>query len=101
MGQGRLTRVLGGISAVPSMRKERRVAVRHLSDLKPKEKGTIVKVGGAGAVRRRMLDMGVVAGTSVEVIKVAPLGDPLDLLVRGYHLSLRKEEAREILVETP
>jgi ferrous iron transport protein A len=70
-----------------------------LSELKPKERGTIVKVGGGGPVRRRILDMGVVPGTEVEVVKVAPLGDPVDLLIRGYHLSLRKEEAREILVE--
>jgi Fe2+ transport system protein FeoA len=70
-----------------------------LSQLKPKERGTIVKVGGDRPVRRRILDMGVVPGTEVEVVKVAPLGDPVELLIRGYHLSLRKEEAREILVE--
>jgi Fe2+ transport system protein FeoA len=70
-----------------------------LSELKPKEKGTIVKVGGDGPVRRRILDMGVVPGTEVEVVRVAPLGDPVEFLIRGYHLSLRKEEAREILVE--
>ena len=70
-----------------------------LSELKPKERGTIVKVGGGGPVRRRILDMGVVPGTEVEVVRVAPLGDPVELLIRGYHLSLRKEEAREILVE--
>ncbi len=70
-----------------------------LSELKPKERGTIVKVGGDGPVHRRILDMGVVPGTEVEVVKVAPLGDPVDLLIRGYHLSLRKDEAREILVE--
>ncbi len=70
-----------------------------LSELKPKERGTIVKVGGDGPVRRRILDMGVVPGTEVEVVRVAPLGDPVALLIRGYHLSLRKEEARKILVE--
>jgi Fe2+ transport system protein FeoA len=70
-----------------------------LSELKPKEKGTIVKVGGDGPVRRRILDMGVVPGTEVEVVRVAPLGDPVEFLIRGYHLSLRKEEARDIFVE--
>jgi Fe2+ transport system protein FeoA len=70
-----------------------------LSELRPKERGTVLKVGGSGAVRRRILDMGVVPGTEVEVVKLAPLGDPIDLLVRGYHLSLRREEARGILVE--
>jgi len=71
-----------------------------LSELKPKERGTIVKVGGDGPVHRRILDMGVVPGTEVEVVKVAPLGDPVELLLRGYHLSLRKEEAREILEDS-
>ncbi len=70
-----------------------------LSELKPKERGTIVRVGGGGPFRRRILDMGVVPGIEVEVVKMAPLGDPVELLIRGYHLSLRKEEAREILVE--
>ena len=70
-----------------------------LSQLKPRERGTVAKIGGGGPVRRRILDMGVVPGTEVEVVKVAPLGDPVDLLIRGYHLSLRKEEAREILVD--
>ena len=70
-----------------------------LSELKPKERGTIVKVGGDGPVHRRILDMGVVPGTEVEVVKVAPLGDPMALLIRGYHLSLRKEEAKKIFVE--
>jgi Fe2+ transport system protein FeoA len=70
-----------------------------LGQLRPKERGIIVKVGGRGPVHRRILDMGVVPGTQVEVVKVAPLGDPVELLIRGYHLSLRKEEAREIFVE--
>lgn len=70
-----------------------------LGELRPKERGIIVKVGGQGPVHRRILDMGVVPGTQVEVVKVAPLGDPVELLIRGYHLSLRKEEAREIFVE--
>jgi Fe2+ transport system protein FeoA len=70
-----------------------------LSQLKPKERGIITKVGGDRPVRRRILDMGVVPGTEVEVVKVAPLGDPVELLIRGYHLSLRKEEAGEIFVE--
>jgi Fe2+ transport system protein FeoA len=70
-----------------------------LGRLRPKERGIIVKVGGRGPVHRRILDMGVVPGTQVEVVKVAPLGDPVELLIRGYHLSLRKEEAREVFVE--
>ncbi len=76
------------------------MTVRELSELKPKERGRIVKVGGSGAVRRRIMDMGVIPGTEVEVAKVAPLGDPVDIVLKGYHLSLRKGEAKDILVET-
>jgi len=76
------------------------LTVRELSELKPKERGRIVKVGGSGAVRRRIMDMGVIPGTEVEVAKVAPLGDPVDIVLKGYHLSLRKGEAKDILVET-
>jgi len=72
---------------------------RPLSELKPKEKGKIVKVGGKGSVHRRILDMGVVSGTMVEVQRVAPLGDPIEIRVKGYNLTLRKEEAVNIQVE--
>ena len=70
-----------------------------LDELKPGGKGKIVRVGGAGAVRRRIVEMGVVRGTPIEVIKVAPLGDPIEVKVKGYNLSLRKEEAAAITVE--
>ena len=73
--------------------------IRPLSELQPDEKGTIVKVGGRGAIRRRILDMGVVVGTEVEVERVAPLGDPVAIRVKGYVLSLRKEEASRVQVE--
>ena len=69
-----------------------------LSELKPGEKGQIVKVGGASAIRRRIADMGVTTGSLVEVIRVAPMGDPIDVKIKGYHLSLRKEEASDIAV---
>ncbi len=72
---------------------------KPLSELKPKEKGKIVKVGGKGSVHRRILDMGVVSGTMVEVQRVAPLGDPIEIRVKGYNLTLRKEEAKNIQVE--
>lgn len=70
-----------------------------LSELKPKETGDVKKICSEGALRKRLLDMGIIPGTKVEVIKVAPLGDPIDIKVKGYHLSLRKEEAAQILVE--
>jgi len=73
--------------------------IRPLSELEPQEKGTVVKVGGRGAVRRRMLDMGVVVGSAVEVDRVAPLGDPVAIKIKGYVLSLRKEEAAGVQVE--
>jgi len=73
--------------------------VRILSELKPKETGKIVKVSGKGKVHRRILDMGVVSGTLVEVQRIAPLGDPIEIRVKGYNLTLRKEEAKNILVE--
>ncbi len=59
----------------------------------------IIRVGGGSAVSRRLVDMGVVRGTTVEVIKVAPLGDPIEVKLKGYNLSLRKEEAAGINVE--
>ena len=61
----------------------------------------ITAVGGEGALRCRLLDMGLIPKTTVRVEKVAPLGDPIELRVRGYALSLRKEDARNIEVEVP
>lgn len=61
--------------------------------------GKIVVVGGEGALRRRLLDMGLTPGTGVKLCKVAPLGDPIELELRGYSLTLRKEDASEIEIE--
>ena len=72
---------------------------KSLSELKPKESGKVKKIQGQGMLNKRRLDMGIVKGTDVVVIKVAPLGDPIDIKVKGYHLSLRKKEAAQILVE--
>ena len=63
------------------------------------QEAVITAVGGAGALRLRLLDMGLIPKTTVRVEKVAPLGDPIELRVRGYSLSLRKEDARNIEVE--
>jgi Fe2+ transport system protein FeoA len=70
-----------------------------LRDLKPGEKGKVIKIKGKGNLKKRLLDMGIVPETEIQLEKVAPLGDPVDILVKGYHLSLRKEEARDILLE--
>lgn len=59
---------------------------------------TVVKLGGEGAVKRRIMDMGITKGTKVTVRKVAPLGDPIELTVRGYELSIRKADAEMIEV---
>lgn len=70
-----------------------------LNELKPGEKGRIEKVDGQGAVRQRIAAMGIGRGAMVELIRVAPLGDPIDVRIRGYHLSLRKNEAAQIDVQ--
>jgi ferrous iron transport protein A len=67
-----------------------------LSQLKPGETGVIAMVGGTGALRRRLLDMGLTPGTRITVRKVAPFGDPLELYLRGYELTLRGDDARVI-----
>jgi len=72
---------------------------KPLSELKPQEKGKIVKVAGRGRIHRRLLDMGLVSGSEVNVVRVAPLGDPMQVRIKGYNLTLRKEEAANIQVE--
>ena len=59
----------------------------------------VVKLHGTGAIKRRIMDMGLTKGTSVHVRKVAPLGDPVEVTVRGYELSIRKEDAEMIEVQ--
>ena len=59
----------------------------------------VVKIHGEGAIRRRIMDMGITRGVEIRVRKVAPLGDPLEITVRGYELSLRKSDAAMIEVE--
>ena len=67
--------------------------------LKTGQEGTVKSLACAGALRRRIIDMGITPGASMRLIKKAPLGDPLEFSVRGYELSVRKSEAREIMVE--
>ena len=69
-----------------------------LSELKEGQTATIVRVGGNGVLRRRILEMGILKGTDVYVEKYAPLKDPMELIVKGYHVSLRVEEAAQITV---
>ena len=67
-----------------------------LNELKVGETAKVVRIGGEGAIKRRIMDMGITKGTAVTVRKVAPLGDPIELAVRGYELSIRKDEAAMI-----
>ena len=73
--------------------------IKTLRDVKIGETATIVRLHGEGALKRRIMDMGLTRGTQVLVRKVAPLGDPLELTVRGYELSVRKGDAELIEVE--
>ena len=70
-----------------------------LADLKPGESGTIVKINVTGALKRRLMDMGVVGGTEIRVEKIAPMGDPIEVRIKSYALSLRRGEAKSIEVE--
>lgn len=71
-----------------------------LKDLKIGEEGIVRCVGGDGAVRRRLFDMGVTPGAPVKMRKLAPLGDPVEVTLRGYELTLRKNEAEWVFVDT-
>lgn len=72
---------------------------KALSELHTGERGKVLRITAEGPVRRRILEMGVTPGTEVSVKGVAPLGDPMEILVKGYRLSLRKQEAADIFVE--
>ena len=72
-----------------------------LNDIAPGERARIVSQSTCGALRRRLLDMGLTPKTQVTVQKVAPMGDPIELRLRGYELTLRLDDAREIALEAP
>ena len=72
---------------------------KTLKQAKVGETVTVQKLQGEGPVKRRIMDMGITKGTEVFVRKVAPLGDPIEVTVRGYELSLRKSEAECILID--
>ena len=73
--------------------------LKRLDEFKIGETGLIKKVEGEGRLRRRLFDMGVTPGASVYLRKVAPLGDPLEITIRGYELTLRKSEAELVVLE--
>ena len=73
--------------------------MKTLKDIKVGQSARVVKLHGEGAVKRRIMDMGITKGVEITVRKVAPLGDPIELTVRGYELSIRKDDAALIEVE--
>jgi Fe2+ transport system protein FeoA len=62
-------------------------------------RAVVTRINGQGALRRRIMDMGITPGAEIEMVKTSPLGDPVEYLVRGYHLSLRRSEAQMIEIE--
>lgn len=70
-----------------------------LSQLKEGQSATVLRVGGQGPFRRRLLEMGFLRGTEIYVEKYAPLRDPIEVILKGYHVSLRMEEAAQVEVE--
>ncbi len=70
----------------------------RLSDLSPGQRAKIIRVGGRGRARRRFMEMGLVNGETILVERVAPLGDPVEFFVKGYHISLRRNDAQHIQV---
>lgn len=73
--------------------------MKTLRDIKVGHSAKVVKLHGEGAVRRRIMDMGITRGVEISIRKVAPLGDPIEVTVRGYELSLRKADAEMVEVE--
>ncbi len=73
--------------------------MKTLRDIPVGGDATVVRLTGEGALKRRIMDMGLTKGAAVHVRKVAPLGDPIEITVRGYELSIRKEEAQNVVVE--
>ena len=73
--------------------------MNSLNKVKIGSSAKVIKLHGEGATKRRIMDMGITNGTEVNVVKVAPLGDPIELSVRGYQLSIRKSDAEMIEVE--
>ena len=72
---------------------------KQLSDMAVGEKGKATRIEGTGALRRRIMDMGIVRDAEIEMVRDAPLGDPVEFLLKGYNLTLRREEAMNVWLE--
>ncbi len=75
------------------------IPMRTLDQFRPRERGRVAHLHGSGVVQQRLLEMGVCDGADVEVLRFAPLGDPMEIYVRGFHLTLRKSEAALVGME--
>jgi Fe2+ transport system protein FeoA len=75
------------------------MTVKLLSELENGERGKVIRIGVGGSIRRRLMDMGLVTGSEIQMERVAPLGDPIEIKIKGYDLSIRKEVASRIEVE--
>ncbi|MBQ4164154.1 MAG: ferrous iron transport protein A [Turicibacter sp.] len=73
--------------------------MKTLKDVKIGETVTVIKLNGTGPLKRRIMDMGITKGTTLYIRKVAPLGDPIEITVRGYELSIRKADAENIIID--
>ena len=72
---------------------------RRLSELEPGERGVVVRIEGSSTTRRRIMDMGIVRGAEIRVVRRAPLGDPVEFEIRDYNLSLRRRDAENVYIE--
>lgn len=72
----------------------------NLDNLIPGAKATILGIRGASPLKKRLLEMGLVKGETIEKVKLAPLADPAEYIVKGYHITLRREEAKDVMIET-
>lgn len=87
----------------PSLHHRKCLAVKtiKLSNYKPGQKGKIVQICGDPDFRLRMMEMGFVRGADIEVVKYAPLNDPMEFIIKGYHVTLRRDQAADILMNEP
>lgn len=94
-----ISTILEKVRTQNQQRSRKNMVTTKLKDLNPGQKGKVLKISARGEVNKRIVEMGVTPGAVVEIERVAPLGDPIDVKVKGYHLSLRKEEGEGIEVE--
>jgi len=75
------------------------MAKKRLNEMNRGERGRVVDISSCGSLRQRIMDMGIVRGAEIEMVRCAPLGDPVEFLLKGYHLTLRRGEAANVLLE--